>query len=554
MSSSSGSEKEVVVLLEAQKEHESSEDPPMSEWSSLIFDNPKENRKRNLYSQGIYSPGSGEICSKYIAMSDSLIFKHVYYNYPAVLDPGIEKALYEPEKKITYDEDGQNLYLAICDDMKTCPVREFHRNLLEETIDLRYYCVNPKGVRAMAMALRYNKYVKTLNLTDNFLNDDASYHLGHMLVDNTGLENLCLSGCRIGPKGMQCLGVFLPHNRTLKSLDLSRNYLGDEGAEHLADAIKRKLHIQQLNLSYNNLGAKSAIFFVDALSYGNRLTHLDLSWNQFYHIPTMVKLLVTLTESDTLEELNLAWNSLSGERIATALGQVVTIPSLITLNLSNNKLCNEAIPLIVANLLKAKKLKTLNLSFNPMTPLDAYTVLQKMLKPRVKIENLFLDDIWISKEFLWLLDRVLQMKTRKNAVITYGGLNNAYTITGPDPRELIMQRADFLGKRDKKRRVDIGLYFLALSKEILKPIGPKELNDRLALDNVPLDADLVNELANVFPGPRTAKTKTINIEAITDFIHRLWPERQLPPTPPPELVPEPVKPDKNLDKKKKGKK
>ena len=55
-----------------------------------------ENVKMLLYQQGLYDPGSGEICTKYVSMSDSTVLRHPYYNYPGVKDPGIKEALLNP--------------------------------------------------------------------------------------------------------------------------------------------------------------------------------------------------------------------------------------------------------------------------------------------------------------------------------------------------------------------------------------------------------------------------------------------------------------------------
>ncbi|XP_037298999.1 uncharacterized protein LOC119190696 [Manduca sexta] len=174
----------------------SSEDPPMEEWSSMIETLLTDNPKRAAYEEGLYDPGSGEICAKYIELSDSTVLRHVYYNYPGIKDPGITDALLQPEPQKIYDYDGQELYLDLCDQMNVVPVREFYRGLLKEAIDLKYYGVNSVGVRAMTLALANNKYVKRLDLTGSFLSLDACYHLGQLLGDSFALKELVLCNCK----------------------------------------------------------------------------------------------------------------------------------------------------------------------------------------------------------------------------------------------------------------------------------------------------------------------------------------------------------------------
>lgn len=60
----------------------------------------------------------------------------------------------------------------------------------------QYYGVNPMGVQAMCAALAFNPFVKKLDLTSNFLNDDACYHIGQILKDNVTLDELVLAQCK----------------------------------------------------------------------------------------------------------------------------------------------------------------------------------------------------------------------------------------------------------------------------------------------------------------------------------------------------------------------
>lgn len=552
--SSNGSAKSVIEILlpPTTVEEQISVEPSISEWSSLMITLPETNIKRALCAEGLYSPGSGEICTNYIAQSDSAILRHPYYNYPCVHDPGIRDALLEPEDKITYPDDGQELYLALCKEMDQCPVRGFHRNLLCNYINLRYYGVNPVGIRAMAMALKRNTNVTVLDLTDNWLTEDASYHIGALLLDNACLQELCLANCRIGPTGTQYISEAINTNRSLKSLDLSGNCIGNDGIEHLANAMQRGLEITWLNLSNNKLSAKAALALAEAIDCSCKLTHFDLSHNQLYQVSSMVKLLLSLAQSEALQVLDLSWNALSGDRIAIAIKKFTLVPTLSSLDLSNNKFTHPNVLPIIANLTKANKLKTLNLSYNPLTPSDAYRVLEKMLQSQVKIKKLFLDDVWITKEFIWLLQRVLKMKSRKNATITHGGLVHAYTIEGPDPRDVVMLRAEFLGRASKKNKVDTIMFLLQMNKENKKPIEVKEFTKYVRSAKVPFDDDFINELTNTFPGPRTPKSKTIDLSSVVDYINRMWPDKKLPPTPPPE--PEPVMKEKKGKGKGKRKK
>ncbi|XP_047021195.1 leucine-rich repeat-containing protein 74A-like [Helicoverpa zea] len=538
-SDSGHSDKTIDFLFVAQEEQSSVGEAPLHEWASYIAPVVKENKKRQLNAEGLYDPGSGLLCNKYLAVSDSSIFRHLYYNYPGVSDPGIKEALLLSEKPVVYPDDGQDLYLDLCKEMNSCPVRMFHRNLMNSEINISYYGVNPQGVRAMAKALQYNKNVCTLNLTGNFLNDDACYHLGRMLATNNTLTELILDGCRIGASGILRLGDNFRLNRTLEHLSLANNELGEAGGLHFAQQVFEGATVKRVNLKKNQLGRQTALALAEVWEWKNRFTCLDLSWNNFFHVPSMVKMLDQLALSEWLVELNLSFNSLEGERVANAIKNILLIPTLVVLNLSHNKLQKEAIEIIISNLISAKKLTTFDLSYNPLTPQDAQSVLQKMLRPRIKITSLVMKGVCVQKPFLALLARVKRMKSRKNFECYFDTVLQNWTIVEPDARELILQRAQYLGKSGRKNKVDTALYFLKLAKEYDRSVTPKDFIERIAEDRVAIDDDLIEELSWVFPGPKTPKSRTINLNLVCEFIQRLWPDKQLPPTPPPEPEPEP---------------
>lgn len=551
-SNSEGTVQEILAYVHV--EEESSVEVPMSEWSSFDEEAPTENKKKQLFLQGLYKPGSGELCAKYIAQSDSDVFRHHYYNYPPVPDPGIKQALNAPEQPVIYPDDGEELYLAVCKEMNQCPVGLFHRQLTKEEINLSYYGVNPMGVRAMAMALQYNKSVKRFKLTDNFLNDDAAYHLGQMLVTNTTLQELDLTGCRIRATGMLRLGSGMIVNTTLKMLNVSRNEIGEEGGQYFADHIVKGCTIPRIDLSRNKLGKLTVLALWDSLSYRNKMTHLNLSGNML-NVPGANKMLEELASSTVLQELDLSWNGLQGTRIAEAIQTLMaSVGPLKVLDLSNNRFCNEDIPPLIDSLGKCTKLTTFNLSFNPLTLVDSIYVIEAMLRPRVKVQNLLMDGIWVSKQFIKILETVQSKKFRKNFKIVYGGVLENYTIQAPDPRPLLLNRIDFvMMKNRKKNKIDIGAFFLQLQKEIPEPAMPvSRLIEECTIREVDLNEDLINELGEVF-SYRPGKPPVVSLQAITDYIRRMWPDRKAPPTPPPEPEPEPPPPPEPA-KKGKGKK
>ncbi|XP_045487719.1 leucine-rich repeat-containing protein 74A-like [Pieris rapae] len=511
----------------------SSEDPPREEWSSLESASIELSPKMILFKEGKYQPGSGEICTKYIPMSDSSILRHPYYAYPSVVNPGILEALLEPEKRKSYPLDGQELYLQVCEEMKLIPVRYFHRGLLQHTIDLKYYGLSQPSIWAMCIALDVNPHVVRLDLTSNFLDDDACYHLGQLLGENMTITELVLSGCRINSSGTKRLVAKL-HKRMMQVLDLSKNNIGDEGFKYLADQFVLGAIVKRLNLSYNDLGIESALVFAGVLEVNNKITHLDLSWNKFSTLKGTNDLLDKLGDSKVLVELNMSWNALKVNKVFTKL---LSSRNLKLLDLSNNSLSGTAAKVISTSLLKARRLHTLDLSCNPLSPSDALKILTTLRKPTVKLLNLHIDNITVDLEFLKEKEEILQLPYRKNTKVSHGEVLHNYTVSLPDIRPLIMKRMDYLTQKGKKTKLDIALYFLQLRKSV-DIVQPRDILRDLKLAGTPVDEDLVNQLIDTFPGPVIDKgTKTIKLDGIIDMIKRLWPDKKLPPTPPPQQAP-----------------
>lgn len=73
-------------------------------------------------------------------------------------------------------------------------------------------------------------------------------------------------------------------------------------------------------------------------------------------------------------------------------------------------------------------------------------VLKKMLTPQIKITRLLMNCICVQKPFVKLLATVKRMKSRKDFECEFGDVLQNWTIVGPDARDLLLRRAQFLGQ------------------------------------------------------------------------------------------------------------
>ncbi|XP_075992886.1 uncharacterized protein LOC142987832 [Anticarsia gemmatalis] len=546
------SEKHSVEVL-FENSDDSSIEVPQEEWSSLVIEEEK-NIKKILYAEGLYDPGSGEVCAKYIPLSDSDIARHVYYKYPAIVDPGNNQALFGPIPVTEYPDDGQERYLALCEEMSIPVIRSFYRSLLTTKVDLSFYGLSMKSVRTICVSLKKNEYVKSLDLTDNFLDIDACFHIGEMLVYNKSITELILRGCKIGHQGAKALLNFLPKNPRIKKLDISKNEIGDNGAEHVAKAILQGMHIPELNLSNNCISDKGVLSLTEMFEIFTKLTHLNLSNNIISEPITILKLCRVLATSKFFLVLDLSWNCLRGSRIGEAINLLLkTSPSLQYLFLNNNRIDDEAAKLIGKGLTKAKKIVTLDLSFNPLTSSDAFNLLEYLSMRKVKLQNLLLDNVVVDEKFVETREKILALPFRKLSVVTHGHVRPKMSFELRDMRLLLLKRADAIGRSGKKKdQVDFPLVILEIYRDNPDPKPVKEFTRAIQSFGLKLNDDFNDQMCIAFPGPRAkGNVKTISLEAVVDYIKRLWPDKKLPPLPPEPLVlpPIPQKPSKGKGKK-----
>ncbi|KAG6463416.1 transformation/transcription domain-associated protein [Manduca sexta] len=179
-------------------------------------------------------------------------------------------------------------------------------------------------------------------------------------------------------------------------------------------------------------------------------------------------------------------------------------------------------------------------------------ILTALRQKAVKVQNLLMDNIVISKDFIAEKTAILKLSFRAKTHITHGPVTKNYTLSMPDMRLIVMKRIDFVSSRaSKKCKVDIMLFFLSLQKTNEGPdIQIRLLYKHLVLAGVHVDIELIEEMANLFPGQPTDKgAKTVNLPGVVEYMSRLWPDKKLPPTPPPPPPPPP--PPKGKSKKKK---
>jgi Ran GTPase-activating protein 1 len=117
--------------------------------------------------------------------------------------------------------------------------------------------------------------LKSLNLSDNKIEDEGAYNIFDALVNNTSLTRLDLSSNKINLKK-----YYLPDLPFLKSLYLSDNNIYNIGASNIANGLINNTSLKRLDVSDNNIRNTGASSFANLLTISQFLTSLDLSDNK----------------------------------------------------------------------------------------------------------------------------------------------------------------------------------------------------------------------------------------------------------------------------------
>ncbi|KAF2884693.1 hypothetical protein ILUMI_21490 [Ignelater luminosus] len=469
-------------------------------------------------------------CLAQILISRSSLLRHPLYHFPPLVDPGLDAAFNYVEPEPLIDNVGHEQYLKLCKDFKIVPISRVLRSLPTETLDLKYYGLTDKQIRAIMDALSKNEFIKNLILEDNWLSPEACQKISDMLVVNKTIEYLNLRECRINPEGADRLSDGITNTVSLTELDLSFNSLGDEGLLLLEDALSLNMSITKLNLSHNDLVEESAKTLSRILDVNNFIEDLDLSWNGFYTGPGNKILFSILQDNKNIRILNLAWNGIGTREAAMPIMKYLKkAVGLEHFDISNNRLTQKSFQLIKNGVAKCSSLISLKIGNNLLTADEAFTVanLTNTLKD---LKYLDLENTFLNKDFVPFWKR----QTKRGISIIIGGIYSNYIIKGPDITKLTFDRANFLAKKSKK---NFGHFILQMPEGNMSKQEFEKTIKKFKMKK--LDKDLVLAIGNRFP----AKKQKINLKEMREVYMNYYPNTALPP---------PKKKGKGKEKKGKG--
>ena len=308
---------------------------------------------------------------------------------------------------IHHIDDLSNIYK--CDTLKElsilCPIRKE-----QEIIDL-------------ASFLKLNNSLNILKLDGCELEDSGIKLILEALRENKQIKHLCLSENILDIEGANLIADFLELNETLEILDISddfRQSKNEQGVKNILNAINKNKHLKKLcirsiyigeseefielirNNTLNELNITKCKIsdnilerFFDELTFNKSLNSLNA-----IHCVNISKIMEKVTNcligNQSLKSLILGFNNIGDTEIKILSESLKINQTLDKLNIQNNKITDEGIIYLIEAL---KINKSINLDGNRLTDKGVNYILE-MFEWNKNIIDLILEKNSISEEKL----------------------------------------------------------------------------------------------------------------------------------------------------------
>ncbi|XP_032680740.1 leucine-rich repeat-containing protein 74B-like [Odontomachus brunneus] len=463
-------------------------------------------------------------CLRDIDISDSqLKLVNPYTVYPVPPDPGLIPALWLlHERPPIYQDDYGRKYYDAAKRTGSRPIELLRHMLVTDEVNLRYYGLESRAIKAICEGLTNNTFVRRVDLKDNKLSEEACGHLNKLLLENNAITSLSLSACRIGANGARKLYDAISTSTTLKTLDLDDCDIGNEGFKHVASAISDSSALESVNLSGNGLDESCSGDMRDLLSRVDTLKHLDLSWNSLHRTDTWKALTDGLRKNETLLFLNLSWNGLGSECVPYLCQLLLQSQNIEKLNLNWNGFTENDAVHIARALTKNNTLQELYLGNNPLKAQGALVLVHAIASSDIILRFLDLENVWANKNILQELETIKEFKPE--VVVKLGGILSNYQLVGPNERKILLRRANYeaMAPKKKRQRRDFGHFVISLKNiEISRP----RFTALVKKFKLKLSKTLVEEIMNVFEGTRK---NTVDQGLLKSFYLKEYPTTRVP--------------------------
>eukprot|EP01038_Epipyxis_sp_PR26KG_P007162 gene7162-9765_t len=198
-----------------------------------------------------------------------------------------------------YDSDGLSDFCATLISIKNSRLRKI--NLSRNYLDIRGFMIiagllsfgpsslidlnlrncagSGKAIEKLLDALKPNKSLLTLDISQNDLGLEGAELIGDALANNKKLKQLSISDCNIPADGANSIFKGLINNNNLEILNISDNWIGDSGAESIGVMLRSNGILKHLDIQENHITSDGLSSIAKGLAKNKSLVFLGLQWN-----------------------------------------------------------------------------------------------------------------------------------------------------------------------------------------------------------------------------------------------------------------------------------
>jgi len=257
----------------------------------------------------------------------------------------------------------------ITDDAAEFVAQFLSQNYNLEELDLGYNKLKAAGAIKIAEMSSVTTLTK-FNISHNNITDDAAESVAHFLSQNCKLEVLCLGYNKLKAAGAIKIAE-MSSVTNLKKFDISHNNITDDAAESVAHFLSQNCKLEELCLGYNKLKAAGVIKIAE-MSSVTTLTKFNVSHNNITD-DAAESIAHFLSQNCKLEELNLAYNELKAAG-TIKIAKMSSITSLRKFNISNNSITEDGAESVAHFLSQNFKLEEIDLAHNGLKAAGAIKI------------------------------------------------------------------------------------------------------------------------------------------------------------------------------------
>lgn len=245
-----------------------------------------------------------------------------------------------------------------------------------QSVNLRYNRLDPQELELVLSALARLPDLEMLDLSGMQLDAASTVHIGRVLPELKHLRHLQLTSNDLDADAMSHLAAAIASLSTLQSLNLMGNRLDHVAMANVSQVWLQKppppppsigllLHLSTLNVAYNHLGAEAMATLAPVLGQLPSLTALNLSHNRL-DAPAMEHLASALPHLTSLKELYVSANPLDASALSHLAPALRHLSSLQRLNLSRVGMAAPSASVLAPHLDRLHELRHLDLRCNAL--------------------------------------------------------------------------------------------------------------------------------------------------------------------------------------------